>query len=52
MRSTEPRQPDKHAHGPLTTKTVGARFKETRARIRRWAKRVLRRTEDKTNGHD
>jgi len=33
--------PDRHAHGPLTTKHV--RWRETKARIRRWAKRVIRR---------
>jgi len=37
--------PNKHAHGPLTTKHV--RWKETKDRIRRWAKRVMRRLEDK-----
>jgi hypothetical protein len=44
MKLVELRLPHKHAFGPLQTKrTVPIRSKLTRERIRRWAKRVLRR---------
>ncbi len=44
--SRESRFPDKHAFGPLTTQYIGRRWKGTKDRIRRWAKRVLRRVQD------
>lgn len=44
-RSHEPKQPHRHAHGPLVTNNEEferPRSKKVRDRIRRWAKRVLR----------
>lgn len=40
------KQPHRHAHGPLVTKGLKSRFSETKARIKRWAKRVLRFRDD------
>lgn len=44
MKLPELKLPHKHALGPMQTKrVVPFRSKATRERIRRWAKRVLRR---------
>jgi|GEM_PF-4765950 hypothetical protein len=44
MKAPELKLPHKHALGPLQTKrTNPIRSKHTKERIRRWAKRVLRR---------
>ena len=47
MKLVELRLPHKHAHGPLQAKRlVPIRSKHTRERIRRAAKRILRRKEE------